>query len=339
MGDLALRIGIVGLGKMGVLHAGIVNALSNARVVAICEKEGMIVRAARRVLPKISFYENVSEMITRESLDAIFITSPIGTHLPIIQAILEKQDKLGLFVEKPLAATHKEALEIAKLASGLRIVNMVGLQKRFSPVFQRGKQILEEEGIGEIQFFRGYSYVSDVFRRGEGWRFKKGAGGALLDLGPHAIDILLWYFGELKPVSAIKRPFYSVEVEDYLHSILQTGSGIVGTLDICWSIRNYRLPETLVEVHGSDGSMTVTDDYVRLQTDGSGTKAGPSVQLLQKTAFNTSVEFLLADPEFTIEDQRFLQAVETKSHAQPDFRAGAKINEVIDLIQEEAENR
>ncbi len=335
-----LRVGIVGFGKMGVLHAGIVNALSNGKVAAICETEGMIVKAARKVLPRISFYQDVSEMVTQEDLEAVFITSPIQTHLPIIQTILEKRNTTGLFVEKPLAATREEAMEIAKAASGLGIANMVGLQKRFSPVFQRAKQLLEGGAIGEVQFFRCYSYVSDIFRRGEGWRFKKGAGGALLDLGPHAVDILLWYLGDLKPISAVSRSFYSSEVEDYVHCILETESGIVGNLDVCWSIRNYRLPEILVEIHGTNGSMTVADDYVRLQADravvGVVSAGG---HLFRKASFNTSVEFLLADPEFTVEDQHFLQAVETKGHAQPDFYTAARVNQVIDLIQSETGNQ
>ncbi len=333
-----LDVGIVGLGKMGILHAGIVNSLSNGRVKAICEKEGMIVKAAKKILPNIPFYESVEEMLSQETLDAVFITTPIQTHVSIVKTILDSNENVGLFVEKPLAANGDDAREIAQLASDKDIINIVGLQKRFSPVFQRAKLLLESGSIGDLQFFKGYNYVSDIFREGEGWRFRKGSGGALLDLGPHILDLLLWYLGELRPLSAVQRSFYSSEVEDYVHVVLETPSGVLGTVDVSWSIRGYRLPEIIIEIHGTNGAMVVTDDYVRIQTDAQAKGAvAREAQTIQKTSLDSSVEFLLADPEFTIEDKYFLESVGSKKAAQPDFRTAANLNQMIDLLHQMAE--
>ena len=332
-----MNIGIAGLGKMGILHAGILNSLPNSKVGAICEKERVLAIAASKILPKVSFYQDVAEMIRKESLDAIFITSPIHTHVPIIRTVLKSSSGIGLFTEKPLAANGPEALEVAEAVTKRGIVNMVGFQKRFSPVLRHAKHLLDNEAIGDVQFFRCYSYVSDIFRQGNGWRFKKGNGGALLELGPHLLDVLLWYFGEPESASTLERSFYSSEVEDYVHAIVEFESGVAGNLDVSWSIRNYRLPEIFIEVQGTDGSLTVTDDYVKVQAD----KPVKGVieagrHTVQKPAFNTGVDFLLADPEFAIEDKHFLKAVEDHVQVQPDFHTAAKVNLFIDLIHQRA---
>ena len=52
MDFVTTNIGVIGLGKMGILHSGFLSATPNCRLKAICEKESLIVKAAREFLPK-----------------------------------------------------------------------------------------------------------------------------------------------------------------------------------------------------------------------------------------------------------------------------------------------
>lgn len=331
-----VRVGVVGLGKMGILHAGIVSALEGVSLAAICEKEWIITRAAKKIVTNVPMYVDVAEMVRKQNLDAVLITSPIHTHNQVIRTLLDS-GSTAIFSEKPLAASASEAVEIVKATSEKRIINMVGFQKRFSPIFRRAKHLLENGAIGEIQFFRAYSYLSDIFHQGGGWRFKKGLGGALLEHGPHLLDLLLWYFGDVRNISAKERSFYSKDVEDYVHAMFEFESGTLGALDISWSVRNYRLPETSLEIQGTNGILKVSDDIIRMELDSDVkgvVEAGKHT--FQKPAFDTSVEFLLGEPEFTLEDKSFLYAVERKESIEPDFRTASKVNQLIDRIHEEA---
>jgi predicted dehydrogenase len=323
---------------MGFLHAGIINALPNCKVTAVCESESMIVRMATKLMRDVSFYKNVSEMIEEEAIDAAFITSPIHTHAPIIRSLLKSNATLGVFSEKPLAANGSDALEVAQAVTKLGVANMVGFHKRFSPFFRHVKQLIDAKAIGELQCFKCYSYTSDIFHKGTGWRFLKGTGGVLLDLGPHLLDLLLWYFGEPERVSAVERSLYSTEVEDYVHAIVKFHSGLVGSLNVSWSQRGYRLPEIFIEVQGTNGSIFVSDDYAKLEIDKSikdVIEAGR--RTLDKGSFDTSVDFLLADPEYTIEDKYFLNAImEGSKQVEPNFLTAAHVNEFVDLIHKEA---
>ena len=323
---------------MGILHAGIVNALPSCKVTAICETEPLLTRVAKKILRGVAFYKDASEMVQNETIDAVFITSPIQTHTSIIRSLLKSGAKPGLFSEKPLAANSADALQVAEAATKQQVVNMVGFHKRFSPVLRHAKQLLEGGAIGEVQSVRCCTYTSDIFRKGSGWRFRKGAGGVLLDLGPHLLDLLLWWFGEPKSVSAVERSFYSSEVEDYVHAIVRFRSDVIASLDISWSQRGYRLPEIGLEVQGTNGSMSVSDDYVRIHADKpvrGVIEAGRHV--FQRPAFNTSVDFLLAEPEYTFEDKSFLMAImEGNQEVEPNFHTAAKVNEFVDLIHKEA---
>ena len=331
------NIGIVGLGKMGILHAGIVNSMPDAQVKAICEKDSLLARLAKSFLPKtITLYDDHLKMLNNEQLDSVFITTPIGTHVPIALDLLRANKDLSLFVEKPLASSAEQARMACGAVSKSSGVHMVGFQKRFSPVFQRAKEFIENGSIGELMFFRAYSFSSDVLREGGSWRLRGGTGGVLLDLAPHLVDILLWFFGEPDFVSAVKRRLYSSEVDDYFHAIMSFKSGLKGHMDTCWSMRGFRLPELSIEIHGKKGNLTVTDDFVRLETEIESDLESAVTQAYYKQSFDTSVSFLLADPEYTKEDEAFLRAENQPTSPKSDFFEAAKVNGLIDRMIESA---
>ncbi len=331
-----MKVSIVGLGKMGLLHAGIVNSLPGATVTSVCEKDLFLSTAARAILPKnITVYRDIKKMIPEEDPDAVFVTTPIDTHVSIIEELLRAKTDLSVFVEKPLAVSDEQARIACEAAKDSRGMHMVGFQKRFSPVFQKARELLKETVEAPI-FFRAYCLSSDVLREGSAWRSKKGSGGVLLDSAPHLLDILIWFFGEPTSVMAVKKHVYSRAVEDYVHAILSFESGLQGHMDACWCVSNYRIPEFLLEIYGRNGMLTVTDDFVKFATGKqTGEKGGGRVYYRQ--SFHTPVPFLLTDPEYTLEDAAFLDAIRTRSKPEMNFVQAAKVNTLIDRILQHSE--
>jgi len=315
---------------MGIMHAAIANALSEG-VVSICEKDRLLSTLASKVLPKVQFYDDPVEMVTKENLDAVYVTTPTHTHVPILEK-LASQTGLGVFCEKPLAESCDKATYIARIFEGRTV--MVGFQKRFSSPFLRGKELLDKQVLGDLSFFRSHCYLTDVFGRRRGWRYEKGTGGVLLDLGVHLADILLWYFGEPKVVKSVKRAIYS-EGEDYVHSVLRFNTGLVGSMEVCWSVRNHRLPELHIEISGKKGTMVINDDYLHIERDKENLTT-PEVARFHKQAMTPSVNFLLADPEYTLESRAFLESVSLEQKCRPDFNDAAKVNRLVDTIHREA---
>jgi predicted dehydrogenase len=321
---------------MGILHSGIMNSFTDTRLKAICEKEVFLVKAAKTLLPKtVTFYKDHRDMLAKEELDAVLVTTPIHTHAPLVTDIARANRDLSIFVEKPLASTNEGAQAACEAVRNLRGIHMAGFQKRYSPVFQEGREVIEKGLLGDLLFFRAYSFSSDVLRRGSSWRLRKGTGGVLLDLAPHLLDILLWFFGEPTAIESLGRRIYSTEVDDYVHAAMSFGSGMKGTMDTCWCIRNFRLPEISIEVYGKNGMLTVSDDFVKLVLDSE--IGGRQSQTLYRQSFDTSVSFLLADPDYTIEDEAFLAAVRERRRPQLNFFEAAKVNSLIDRINENAQ--
>jgi predicted dehydrogenase len=324
-----MDIGIVGLGKMGILHASIINALDGCSVAAICEKERLVSEFAKKFLPNIAFYSDARSMVNKEKLDAVFVTTPISTHLPILRQIADSTS-IPVFIEKPLAASYEDALTMAQLSKEKRMITMVGYQKRFAPSFSGAKSILDSGQVGKPLVFRAHSFVSSVFKEGRGWRFKKGEGGALLDLGSHLIDLLIFYFGVPEWVSGFDIQIVSNQVEDFTHATFGFKSGLRGYVDVSWSVEGYRLPETKIEVIGSEGRIEVSDD--RLFVSGNRSKEDSEGKEFTAPDLYKGVSFLIGDPEYCIEDEFFLNNIRNGKEAYPDFSQASIVNKVVEGI-------
>lgn len=336
--DSRLNVGIIGFGKMGILHAGILNALEQSKVVAITESEGLLRRYAGKLLSGLAFYSNVGEMLANEDLDAVYVTTPITTHLGVMEDIVESGADVAVFVEKPLANTSHDAERMFDMAKSHGLKTMVGFQKRFSPVFRRARQVLLSGDLGEATSVSAHSYVSGIFSGGKGWRFKQGQGGALLDLGPHLLDLLLWYFGEPIAVEGTLRSVHSAEVDDAAQGTLSFGAALTGTFEISWSRKGYRLPEIGIEVTCRNGKLYVTDDYLSLEfySDAPGMRAGK--HCFQKPEFDSGVDFLIGDSEYCAEDKHFVECLLKEDDPKPDFSDGFKVNKVIEQVRHPPED-
>lgn len=99
-------MGIVGLGYIGIVHAGTVNSLGH-KVVAFSDKDKRLLRLASSVVSDVRFYDDYEKMVTEENLDAVFVCTPLQTHAKVISDIVGVGKKLGIFVEKPLRQTMR----------------------------------------------------------------------------------------------------------------------------------------------------------------------------------------------------------------------------------------
>ena len=276
-------------------------------------------------------------MLTKEEvLDAVYVATPASTHLAIVKELVASTRIQGMFVEKPLAGNAEDALKIVELTSGGRLKGMMGFQKRFSPLFRKGKMVIDSEILGNLTAFSAYSYVSGVFSRGQGWRLRPGSGGALLDLGPHLIDMLIWYFGEVSCAQGNLGSIYSTEVDDLARGSLKFECGLAGSFDISWSKDGYRLPEMGIEVHGSNGRLIVTDDCVKLRLLSKVSDFEAGEYLFMKPELDTGVKFQLGDPEYCMEDEYFMDCLRGNGSPEPDFESGLKVNRVIERISGDA---
>lgn len=327
-----MNVGIVGLGQIGIQHAIILNSLEECKVKAICEKESFVAKLASNIIPDIAFYSDYSKMIKEEVLDAIFVATPTPTHQTIVSDIMRQDQTISIFVEKPLAGDSYQASKIVEAARQSKGKMTVGFQKRFSGTFRRAKELLMNQAIGEIVFFKGNFYTSGITREGRGWKYEKGTGGVARDFSPHLIDLLLWFFGDPVSSRSSAASLYSTEVEDYIHSIVTFESGLNGSLDVSWVMPEYSSQELLIEIYGRNGFLKVTDDKLVIHSDKSIDGLREGLNTFYAMELTPRVPFLFAEPEYVLQDQCFMKCVSSGEELMQNFHTALKVNKFIDMI-------
>ena len=333
-----IKVGIVGLGKMGILHFGILNSFEDVKVIAVADTEKMITKFASNVMSDLKIYESFDQMINSVDLDLIYITTPVDSHLPLAKKCIEKN--LHFFVEKPFSVSADGCKEVVENLKKADVKTFVGYYLRFMPTFSRVKKLIDEKILGEIIYVNSSIYLSQLFKKSGGWRFnkKQSGGGVLLDLGVHLIDLLLWYFGNVESVIGTTKSFYSGEVEDFVHGSLKFKNNLVVNMDVSWSILHHRLQETTIEVHGTNGMLLVNDDYIKLTLNepAGGFDSGNTVIYKQSLPDEVSID--IGGPEYTKENRHFVNCIKNNEKPLVDVIQAIKIQNVVDSIYKTAKS-
>jgi predicted dehydrogenase len=338
MNNNKLNACVIGLGKMGLLHAGILNRLDGVRITAVAEREKIIANYVKESLPDVHVYEDSEEMFESEKLDVAFITTPVSSHYPIAESCIKHN--IHFFIEKPLCKNLNEASKLCEsLKNHPQIIHSVGFNRRFIDTFAKTKSLLEMKILGDISSVKSTMYVSNIFSKGTGWRSNKNisGGGVLLDLGSHVVDLLLWYFGPIESINLSElKSIYSKEVDDSAHATMKFSSNIEGEIDTSWSVPGYRLPELNIIVTGSNGKLRVNEDFIQIDLDHPDPLLPDSKMKIYKQDLNTGVPIDLGGPEYTKEDVHVVECVNEKKHTLVNAYEAARTQSVIEAIYDAA---
>ena len=320
--DRDLRVAIVGLGKMGLLHASILSVLPDVQLVAMCEKSSVTRRLWKKLFRGIQIVDD-AEKLSDLDLDAVYVTTPIPSHFSVAKTLYTENKTCNLFVEKTLASDCDEAKELCELADRFGGVNMVGYLRRFAVTFRKAKDLLSEEIVGDVTGFGGYAYSSDFSGVNSSSKTPASRGGVLRDLGCHAIDLATWFFGDLKVDSAKVESMTDGCSGDVWHFTLRTPSGLIGDFKASWCMHGYRMPEIELQISCSKGIVEVNDDFVKLRPNHG------RVSTWYRHDLNDTAGFWLGGPEYFREDDFFVKSVRENLHAEPDFNMAAKVDCLI----------
>ena len=247
-----MRVGIIGLGRAGRIHLDAWQTVHDARVCAIAERSGEIRRWAREA--GLRAYADPLEMIAREPLDAVSICTPPVSHAPLAVACLGHN--LNVLCEKPLALTRADALRMLRAAARVGRHLLLATKFRHVPDVVRARELITQGEIGEpVAFEIDFSSMVDMSERWNSRRALAG-GGVVIDNGCHAFDIVAFLFGTVSRVLATRlKPLQDIGVEDSATILVSAGRGLVGRIDLSWSLNTGR--ESFVTVYGSGGTIEV----------------------------------------------------------------------------------
>jgi predicted dehydrogenase len=258
-----MRIGIIGLGRAGLVHLKAWQGVAGATIASVADPSPTARRTARAA--GLRTYADPFTLIARERLDAVSICTPPTNHAALAVACLERG--LHVLCEKPLATTATAALHMLRTAARTRRHLLLATKFRHVPDLERARELLAGGAIGEpVAFEIDFSSMVDMSAR---WNCRRGiaGGGVIIDNGCHAFDIVAFLFGTVSRVQAARlKQVQPIGVEDSAAILVAAGRGLIGRIDLSWSLATGRA--TYVTVYGSRGTIEVGWRGSRLRIPG-----------------------------------------------------------------------
>lgn len=258
-----LGFGIIGLGLIADFHAQAVADAAGAKLVAVCGRSAGKSRAFAEKHGAAFSTTDLAEFLARPDLDVVCIATPSGAHLE--PALAAARAGKHIVIEKPIEITlaRMEALLTGVAAAGVKMMPI--FQARFGDGARTVKAAVAAGRLGRLTLASAYvkwhrtpAYYADSWHG----TYALDGGGAMMNQGIHAIDLLQWFAGLPTEVFSwnTRRVHTGIEVEDTAVASLRFPDGALGTIEATtgafpgWARR--------IELCGVNGSIVLEDDRI-----------------------------------------------------------------------------
>lgn len=335
-----VAIAVVGLGKMGIMHATMLRTLPGARVAALVDNDAATARNVRSMGFNAPVFDSLETCLRAVQPDGVVVATPQFAHRPLVQMCIEQG--VPVFTEKPMAHTLEDARAMAEAARRRPDLPVaVGYQTAHNPLYARAARLLRTGAIGTAKSFTATCRLSQVFSPKKGWTFsKEGAGGGvLINSGCHLIHTLTMLFGKPRAVCARATPIHN-EVEDTFGALLDHGDGLWGMMQVTWSVPGHELQTNDIEVIGTAGTLRVNNDELRLwlAREYLGRPAGWTVwrreEVEPRSPFTLSPEY--CGDEFWLQMKDFADAIRERRTPRVGFDAALGTQEILAALYDSA---
>jgi len=253
------------------------------------------------------------------SIDAAIVAVPHKFHAPVAVDLL--RSGVHVLVEKPMALSTVECDAMIAAAESSGATLAVGLMRRFSPVLAFARDVICSGVLGDVRRFEygegnvfSWNIASSV-------AFDPSSGGVLADIGAHAVDLLVWWFGDCTDVTCFDDSRGGVECDALVEMTMR--SGVSGVMELS---RARALPNAC-RIEGSRGVLDVgirgANQRVRLQLSGAD-------RALQGTVSADSIVWKSLRDAFRLQLIDFLAAIR---EGRPPAVSGAEARRSVDVIE------
>lgn len=336
-----IRVGLIGVGKMGLSHYAILGAHPRVEVPAICDGASYITSGLRKYT-HVETFKDHRKMFESAQLDCVLVATPTASHYELASQALEHG--LHVFIEKPLCLDPAQSKKLAELAAAKRRANQVGYHNRFIGTFMETRRLVRAGAIGELYHISGSAFGPVVIRPKSGgtWRSKKAEGGGCLhDYASHVVDLMNFIAGPPeRVVGANLRRIFSKDVEDAVYATFRYPDGASGQLETNWSDDTHRKMSTTVTVYGTKGKIVADRQECRVYLrEGAAFETYPVGWTIRYiTDLQTPVQYYLRGEEYSAQINAFVAAAESgTTMGENSFASAYETDRVIDLIMKAAQ--
>lgn len=343
-----LRIGIIGTGGISNCHMAGYKALPDTvEVVAVCDINESKVKTYAEKYGVSAWYTDFNEMLAKENLDCVSVTTWNSAHMPATVAALNAG--VNVICEKPMAMNAEEAELMLDVAKKNRKVLQIGFVRRFGDDALAAKKYIDAGVIGDIY----YGKAQYLRRRGcpGGWFGDKAysGGGPLIDLGVHVMDLVRYLGGCPKPVSAFGATFnnltasrdedgekawvtttdskgFKFDVEDFTSTMVRFDNGLVMTVEASFNLNIKKDYGSSVELFGTKSAVHIDPFEIYTDVD----NEYPELRSDEPARFDF-------DKAFNAEIAAFIDSVKNGTPCKAPAEDGVALMKIIDAIYKSAE--
>ncbi|WP_339840011.1 Gfo/Idh/MocA family oxidoreductase [uncultured Maribacter sp.] len=262
-----IKIALIGVGYIADFHARGLQTMPDVEIVCVVSKH---IESAKKFAAKYNIkeaYTDISKVIENNEIDGVIISTPNQFHAPYAISFLESGK--DVFLEKPMGINPKEGQQIKAAAKANERLVMVGHMWRFDIDTNYIKDAIDAGRLGKIFKTKGYGIHENWGP--EGWFTNKelAGGGALADMGVHAIDTARYLLGDPKPIKVYARistQFGDYDVDDTGIIVITWDNGAESIIESGWWHPHMDGPEASTGLFGTKGYATLFPTKLKLTT-------------------------------------------------------------------------
>lgn len=252
-----LRVGVIGCGGIGRIHAGVYRDNPNAQLVCVCDIRQDRADAAAQQFGVKAYY-SVAEMLQKENLDAVSVATGgvengSDHYAPTMEAL---EAGVHVLVEKPISNNIVEAREMVAKAKEKGLYLGVNLNHRFVPPAARAKEWVSSGELGELLFINMALWINNPNESAPYFHIRA--------LHPHSIDIMRYFCGDVVKVQAFfMKPSTRNVCWSNVQVNMQFANGCLGHLTGSYDASGHH-PIERCEVAGTKGRFVLENVYEEL---------------------------------------------------------------------------
>ncbi len=210
--DEALRVGIVGCGKIAEYHVRFIQQMRNAVLVGVADVNEQAARQFGERHNIVNVHGSLEDLLRSTKLDVLHVLTPPASHYACVSLALD--NGVHVLVEKPIAATLDEARALYDRAAAAGLSLCPDFPQLFHPKMQRAMSLIDSGKLGRIihvEVHYTFSFDASEAEGGPGvpWRYRL-PGGVLHDYVTHLLYLSLRFVGEAQDIHVISRAFGSL---------------------------------------------------------------------------------------------------------------------------------
>jgi predicted dehydrogenase len=322
----SLTVGLVGLGYWGPNLLRVLVEMHEVEVKWMCDLDATRLERFQRRYPSVLATRRFDDVLDDPEVDAIVIATPVFTHHYLATRAL--QAGKHTFVEKPLAPSGDEAVELCGLADEGGLVLMCGQTFVYSPAVRAVKGLLERRELGDLYFISSSRVNLGLHQRDV---------SVIWDLAPHDFSILLYWLDEVpESVRAVGRDSIVKGIPDVAFITMTLPSGVLANVELSW-LAPSKLRRTVIV--GSE-KMVVYDDGspepIRIFDHGvvyQDPETFGQYQLSYRTGDIVSPKLETAEP-ISVELGHFVQAVRGNEPATDNMELAVNVVRLVEAAEE-----